>query len=74
MNTILRLTQLGIVSYGRECGHPDYPGVYTRITTVLGWIADSIEDILWGSDCQPVTHPEGTISIDTDTAVQDLCL
>ena len=57
--TILRLTQLGIVSYGRECGDPDYPGVYTRITSVLGWIADILEDSLWGSDCQTLTS-EGT--------------
>ena len=75
MNTILRLTQLGIVSYGTECGDPEYPGVYiyTRITSVLGWIAESIEDTLWDSDCQPV-KPDGTISIDTDAAMQDLCL
>ena len=64
MKTILRLTQLGIVSYGTECGHPDYPGVYTRITSVLGWIAGSIEDTLWGSDCQPVTYSDGTIGIE----------
>ena len=66
------------MSYGRECGHPDYPGVYTRISWVLGWIADNIQDTLWGSDCQPVIFPEafrkGTISIDTDTAVQELCI
>ena len=50
------------MSYGRECGHPDYPGVYTRISRVLGWIADTIEDTLWGSNCQPVTiTDEGTI-------------
>ena len=30
--------QIGIVSKGIECGHPDYPGVYTRVTEVLNWI------------------------------------
>ena len=33
-----RYVQIGIVSKGIECGHPDYPGVYTRVTEVLNWI------------------------------------
>ena len=63
LNTILRLTQLGIVSYGTECGHPEYPGVYTRVTSIMNWISVSVEDTVWDSVCQPVTHPEGTMGI-----------
>ena len=33
-----RYVQIGVVSKGIECGHPDYPGVYTRVTEVLNWI------------------------------------
>ena len=35
---LFRYVQIGLVSKGIECGHPDYPGVYTRVTEVLNWI------------------------------------
>lgn len=28
----------GVTSVGNECGLPNFPGIYTRITTHLGWI------------------------------------
>jgi secreted trypsin-like serine protease len=34
--------QVGISSFGEECGHPDFPGVYTRLSTYLPWIQDTI--------------------------------
>lgn len=30
---------VGITSYGSGCGLPDYPGVYTRITSYRSWIS-----------------------------------
>lgn len=32
--------QLGIVSWGKYCGHRDNPSVYTRVPLLRDWIED----------------------------------
>lgn len=35
----------GIVSFGpRDCGSPDIPGVYTRVSKYVDWIKSKIRD------------------------------
>lgn len=34
--------QVGIVSWGPQCGNPLYPGVYTRVSSFSNWIKDNV--------------------------------
>jgi secreted trypsin-like serine protease len=35
--------QVGIVSWGIQCGHPQFPSVYTRISSYADWIAEQMK-------------------------------
>ena len=56
----LRMTQIGVVSFGNECAHPDYPGVYTRVSSELGWVSKYTgEETVWNFECEAVRNPDG---------------
>lgn len=38
-----RFTLIGLVSFGpRQCGIPNFPGVYTRVSSYASWIAQNM--------------------------------
>uniref|UniRef100_A0A1A9WXH1 Phenoloxidase-activating factor 2 n=1 Tax=Glossina brevipalpis TaxID=37001 RepID=A0A1A9WXH1_9MUSC len=43
VNEAGRYVQVGIVSWGIGCGKGQYPGVYTRVTSLLSWIYKNLK-------------------------------
>ena len=66
---------VGLTSWGNACGLADYPGIYTRLTTYLDWIAEESGAVLSVANFTPRSGaPGSTVAIlgtmlDTVTSV-----
>ena len=51
------ILQIGIVSQGKGCGDPRYPGLYTRVSSLMSWLKEATKGYtVWASNCQKIVN------------------
>ena len=53
--------QIGVVNWGKDCATPGYPGVYTRVTSLLPWIRQRMTPAVPGVQGNILSHPHSQL-------------
>ena len=51
----MHISQIGIVSYGKGCADYRFPGVYTRVSSLMTWVKNITSGYtVWDSSCNKI--------------------
>ena len=51
----MHISQVGIVSSGKGCADPRFPGIYTRVSSLMTWVKNITSGYtVWDSSCKKI--------------------